>query len=55
MQTYIPMLYVTRMTQNKNHLINSIVQHGRVVDENCCVVFPNLGFPHLILCSRRCK
>ena len=36
---YIPILYVTRMTQNKNDSINSILQHGRVVDKNCCVVF----------------
>ena len=27
------------MTQNKNDSINSILQHGRVVDKNCCVVF----------------
>ena len=27
---YIPILYVTRMTQNKNDSINSILQHGRV-------------------------
>ena len=27
---YVPILYVTRMTQNKNDLINSILQHGRV-------------------------
>ena len=36
---YIPILNVTRMTQNKNDSINSILQHGRVVDKNCCVVF----------------
>ena len=29
---YIPILYVMVMTQNKNDLINSILQHGRVVD-----------------------
>ena len=40
MQIYIPILYVTKMTQNKNDSINSILQHGRVVDKNCCVVFP---------------
>ena len=40
MQIYIPLLHVTRMTQNKNHSINSILQHGRVVDNNCCVVSP---------------
>ena len=28
------------MAQNKNDSINSILQHGRVVDKNCCVVFP---------------
>ena len=28
------------MTQKKNDLINSILQHGSVVDKNCCVVFP---------------
>ena len=32
------------MTQNKNGLINSILQHGRVVGNNCCVVFPTLRF-----------
>ena len=52
---YIPILYVTRMTQNKNDSINSILQHGRVVDKNCCVVFPTSGFPYLILCPRQCK
>ena len=36
---YIPLLYVTRMTQNKNDSTNSILQHGRVVYKNCCVVF----------------
>ena len=49
---YIPTLYVARMTQNKNVSINSILQHSRVVDNNCCVVFPTLGFPYLILCPR---
>ena len=44
-----------RMTQNKNDSINSILQHGRVVDKNCCVVFPTSGFPYLILCPRQCK
>ena len=46
------MLYVTRMTQNKNESINSILQHGRVVDNNCCVLFPASRFPNLILCHR---
>ena len=27
------------MTQNKSDSINSILQYGRVVDKNCCVVF----------------
>ena len=49
---YVPILYVTRMTQNKNDLINSILQHGRVVDYNCCEVFPTSRFPYLILCPR---
>ena len=48
-------LYMTRMTQNKNDSINSIMQHGRVVDKNCCVVFPTSEFPYLILCPRQCK
>ena len=43
------------MTQNKNDSINSILQHGRVVDKNCCVIFPTSGFPYLILCPRQCK
>ena len=51
-QIYIPILYVTKMTQNKNDSINSILQHGRVVDNNCCVVFPTSRFPYLILCPR---
>ena len=41
-------LYVTRMTQNKNDSIDSILQHDRVVDNNCCVVFPTSRFPYLI-------
>ena len=51
MQIYIPILYVTNMTQNKNDLINSIQQHGGLVD-NCCVVFTTSRFPYLILCPR---
>ena len=43
------------MTQNKNNSINSILQHGRVVDKNFCVVFPSSGFPYLTLCHRQCK
>ena len=49
------MLYVARMTNNENGSIISILQHGRVVDNNCCVVFPASGFPYLILCPRQCK
>ena len=49
---YMPILYVARMTQNKNDLINSILQHGRVVDNNCCAVFPTSRFPYLMLCPR---
>ena len=30
-QIYVPILYVTRMTRNKDDSINSILQHGRVV------------------------
>ena len=51
-QIYIPILYVTRMTQNKNDSINSVLQHGRVVDNSCCVVFPTSRFPYLILRPR---
>ena len=43
------------MTQNENDSINSILQHGRVVDNNCCVQFSNSEFPYLILCSRQSK
>ena len=43
------------MTQNKIDSINSILQHGRVVYKNCCLVFPTSGFPYLILCPRQCK
>ena len=50
---YIPVLYVMLMTQNKNDSINSIQQHGLVVDKNCCVSFPTLGFPYLILYPRQ--
>ena len=39
MQIYIPILHVTRMTQNKNGSINPVLQHTRVVDNNCCLVF----------------
>ena len=52
MQIYIPILYVTRMTQKKNDSINSILQHGCVVDNIFCVVFPASRFPYLILCPK---
>ena len=52
MEIYIPILHVTRMTQNKNDSINSILHHGCVVDKKCCVVFPTSGFPYLTLCPR---
>ena len=54
-QIYIPLLCVMIMTQNKNDSIDSILQHGRVIDKNCCVVFPSSGFPYLILCPGQCK
>ena len=40
------------MTQNRNDSTNSILQHGRVVDNICCVVFPISRFPYLILRPR---
>ena len=43
------------MTQNENDSINSILQHGRVLDKNFCVVFPTSGLPYLNLCPRQCK
>ena len=46
---------MTRLTQNKNDSISSILQHGRVVDNNCCVVFPTSRLPYLILCPRKRK
>ena len=49
---YIPILYVIRMTQNENDSINSILQNGPAVDNNCCVVFPPSRFPYLIVCPR---
>ena len=54
-QIYIPLLCVMIMTQNKNDSIDSILQHGRVIDKNFCVVFPSSGFPYLILCPGQCK
>ena len=47
-------IYVTRMIQNKNDSINSTLQKGRA-DKYCCVVFPTLRFPYLILCPRQCN
>ena len=55
MQIYIPVLFVTRMTQNKNNSINAILQQGCFVEKNCCVVFPTSGFLYLILRARQCK
>ena len=52
---YVPILYVTRMTQNKNDSINSILHGSRVADKNCCLVFPISGFQILTLCLRQCK
>ena len=49
------MLYVTRMAQNKNDSIKSIMRYDRVVDKNRCVVFPASGFPYFSLCPRQCK
>ena len=49
------MLYLMRLTQNQYDLINSILQYGRVVRKDCCVVFSASGFPYLILCPRQCK
>ena len=43
------------MTQSKNDSINSILQHGQVVDKNYRIVFPTSGFPYLTLCPRQCK
>ena len=35
-----------RMTQNENDSINSILQHGRAVDNNHSVVFPVSKFSY---------
>ena len=43
------------MTQNKNDSINSILHHGCVINNNCCVVLSTSRFPYLILCPRWCK
>ena len=37
---------MTKITQNKNDLINSILQYGRVVDNNYCVVLPTSRFSY---------
>ena len=52
---YIPILNVTKVIQIKNDSIKSVLQHGHVVDKNCCVVFPTTGFLYWTLCPRRCK
>ena len=49
------MLYVTRLTQNQNDSINSILQYGHVVGQDCCVMFSASGFPYLVLCPTECK
>ena len=49
------MLHVTRLTHDQNDSINSILQYGRVVGKDCCVVFSASEFPYLILCPRLCK
>ena len=43
------MLYVPKMTQNKNDSINSILQYGRVFDTNCSVVSLIMDF-HISSC-----
>ena len=51
---YIPILYVTKMTQNKNDLINSCYYNYYNNDlinscyNNYCVLFSTLRFPYLI-------
>ena len=49
------MLYVTKLTQNENDSINSILQYGRVAGRDCLVVFFASGFSYLILCPTQCK
>ena len=46
MYKYITILYTfdKNVTQNENDSINSILQYDRVVDNNCCVVFPTRIF-----------
>ena len=43
------------MTQNENDSINLILQHFRVLDKDCCIVFPTSGLPYLTLCPRQWK
>ena len=43
------------MAQNKTNSMKSILQHGRVVDKNCCVVSPTSGFPYLPMYPRQSK
>ena len=51
--TYVIGIYGENIyDQNKNDSINSILQHGCVVDNNCCVVFPTSRSQYLILCLR---
>ena len=38
------------MIQNKNDSIKLTLQHGRVVNNNCSIVFPTSRFPYWILC-----
>ena len=52
---YIYIVNVMRIIHHKNNSIKLKLQHGRVVDTNCCVVFTASGFPYLILCLRQCK
>ena len=37
---------------DENDSIISILQHARVVDNSCCIVFPTSRCPYLILCPR---
>ena len=41
---YRSILYVKKKALNKNDPRNSILQHRRVVDKNCCVVFLTSDF-----------
>ena len=44
-----------RLTQNQNNSINVILQYGRAVRKNCCIVFSASGFSFLNLCLRQCN